>query len=328
MTPRNFTAAAFGILAFASAQAQKPIHVLILDGESAAPYHKWAAETPILKKELQEVGLFDVEVLTAPSADADFSQFHPDWKKYGVVVLNYDAPDARWSADIKTSFEQYMRDGGGLVTIHAADNAFPNWAAFNQMTGVGGWRGRNQTAGPHWFYKDGKLASDAGPGRAGIHGLRQPFQVTVRDTTHPIMRGLPHVWMHQGDELYANLRGPGTMTILATAYSDPNNHGTGVDEPQLMVSRFGKGRVFHSTFGHDGVALSSVDSVVTFQRGVEWAATGKVTQSVPTSFPTATTVSYRADLAAMDPNSTKGLNAMDFPAPPAPQRPSAPPTSH
>ena len=73
------------------------------------------------------------------------------------------------------------------------------------------------------------------------------------------------------------------MTVLATAYSDPANHGTGLDEPQLMVAKFGKGRVFHSTFGHDGVALSSVDAVVTFQRGVEWAATGKVTQPVPST---------------------------------------------
>jgi len=99
------------------------------------------------------------------------------------------------------------------------------------------------------------------------------------------VQGLPKIWMHQGDELYANLRGPGkNMTVLATAYSDPANHGTGFDEPQLLVLRYGKGRIFHTTFGHDGDALSSVDTVVTLQRGVEWAATGKVTQRVPASF--------------------------------------------
>jgi hypothetical protein len=50
-----------------------------------------------------------------------------------------------------------------------------------------------------------------------------------------------------------------------------------------------------------------VDFVVTFQRGVEWAATGRVTQKVPASFPSANIVSYRADLAAMDPAYNKGL---------------------
>jgi hypothetical protein len=52
-------------------------------------------------------------------------------------------------------------------------------------------------------------------------------------------------------------------------------------------------------------------AVVTFQRGTEWAATGKVTQKVPANFPTANTVSYRADLAAMDPLYKNGLNGLD-----------------
>jgi hypothetical protein len=197
------------------------------------------------------------------------------------------------------------------------------------MAGIGGWRGRDEKSGPHWYYQDGKLTSSDKPGRAGSHGLRVPFTVTVRDASHPIMKGLPKTWMHIGDELYANLRGPGGMTVLATAYSDPANRGTGFDEPQVMVSQFGKGRVFHSTFGHDGLALSAVDTVVLIQRGVEWAATGKVTLPVPADFPTANTISYRADLAAMDPNASKGLNPLDMkiparPAGPPPAPPAAP----
>ena len=128
------------------------------------------------------------------------------------------------------------------------------------------------------------------------------------------MRGLPPLWMHQGDELYARLRGPGSnMTVLASAYSDPANGGSGRDEPMLLTTSFGKGRVFHTTLGHDINALSSVDFVVTLQRGAEWAATGQVTQQVPRSFPTANTVSYRADLAALDPGYRLGLDALSAP---------------
>ena len=60
-----------------------------------------------------------------------------------------------------------------------------------------------------------------------------------------------------------------------------------------FATDYGRGRVFHTTLGHDINALSSVDFVVTFQRGTEWAATGKVTQKVPANFPTETAVSPR-----------------------------------
>jgi uncharacterized protein len=77
------------------------------------------------------------------------------------------------------------------------------------------------------------------------------------------------------------------------------------------VLSYGKGRIFHTTLGHDVNGMSGVGFVTTLQRGAEWAATGEVTQKVPPTFPTADTVSYRADLAALDPGFTKGLNPID-----------------
>lgn len=274
----------------------KPIPVMLLDGEQGGPYHAWQETSPYLKRMLDETGKFHVDVVTAPPAGGDFSTFKPDFGKYKVVVLNYDAPDERWPVALRTSFEEYVRNGGGVVVFHAADNAFPGWRAYNLMIGIGGWRGRDEKSGPYWYYKDDKPVSDPSPGKAGSHGARLPFKVVNRVADHPVTKGLPQAWMHVADELYAQLRGPGeNMTILSTAYSDASNRGTGRDEPILMDIRFGKGRVFHTILGHDIAALNSVGFIVTYQRGTEWAATGKVTQKVPADFPTALRPTTRAE---------------------------------
>lgn len=309
---RSIIASILFVLLALPTLAAPSIRVMLLDGESGGPYHKWQMVTPVLKKQLEETGMFQVDVVTAPPANGDFSNFKPEFSKYQVVVMNYDAPDERWSAELKSSFEQYVKNGGGLVIVHAANNAFGKWKEFNEMIGIGGWRGRDENSGPLWFFKDGKLASDPSPGKAGNHGARQPYQIVVRDASHPVMKGLPKVWMHQGDELYTNLRGPGkNMNVLGTAFADPSNRGTNRDEPMLMALSYGKGKIFHTALGHDIAALSCVGAITMLQRGTEWAATGKVTQKAPANFPTATSVSYRTDYAALDPNYKKGLNGMD-----------------
>jgi uncharacterized protein len=295
-----------------SGASKSLIRVAIMDGQSAGAYHNWRLTTPVLKKELEETGLFEVTVITAPAGDGDFSNFKPDLSHYQAIVMNYDGPD--WPADLRKQFENYVNSGGGLVIVHAADNSFPDWQAYNLMTGVGGWRARNENAGPHWYWDDGKMVADASAGSAGQHGARLPFQLTTRAPEHPIMKGLPHIWLHADDELYGKLRGPGkNMTVLATAHSDVKNKGTGRDEPMLMVLNFGKGRIFHTVLGHDVFALSCVGFIATFQRGTEWAATARVTQKVPATFPTKETVSYRVDIAEMDPAFLNGASPVDQP---------------
>ncbi len=265
--------------------AEPNLKAMILTGQNN---HNWEISTPILKRILENTGLFVVDIVQSPPAGGDFSTFKPDFSKYDVVVLDYNGDP--WPEDVKKSFVEYVSNGGGVIVYHAADNAFPEWKEYNEIIGLGGWGNRNEKWGPYIRWRDGKVVRDDTPGPGGAHGTQHAFQVVIRERNHPITRGLPEVWVHAKDELYSHLRGPAkNLTVLATAYSDPAEKGSGEHEPVLFTVNYGKGRVFHTVLGHaqEGTpyALQCAGFIVTFQRGAEWAATGDVTQPIPEDFP-------------------------------------------
>src|SRR5207247_9740172 len=110
--------------------------------------------------------------------------------------------------ETQRAFEEYVRNGGGFISYHAADNAFPEWRAYNEMIGLGGWGGRNEKSGPYIRFRDGRVVRDSTAGPGGHHGKQHELQVIIRDSNHPITKGLPQICMQPQDELDDRLRGP------------------------------------------------------------------------------------------------------------------------
>jgi type 1 glutamine amidotransferase len=266
------------------------LRVLIIDGQNN---HDWKTTTPLMRQILESCGRFDVEVATSPPGGADMSGFRPRFADYDVVLSNYNGD--RWPAATEGDFESFVMGGGGFVVVHAANNAFPDWPAYNRTIGLGGWGGRTERSGPKLYVNDaGSVTRDDSAGNCGHHGPQHEFQVRARDARHPILRGLPSLWMHARDELYDSLRGPAEgLHVLATAYSSPQYDGTGRHEPMLMTLEYGNGRVFHTVLGHADYSMKCVGFIATLQRGTEWAATGEVTLPRPKDFPTSASTSSR-----------------------------------
>jgi type 1 glutamine amidotransferase len=271
----------------ANSSSRKVVYkVLIIDGQNN--HRNMKEGTQMMKSYLEETGLFTVEVASTPEKGGSMANFTPDFAKYDVILTNYNGDP--WSETTNEAFEKFVKNGGGVVVVHAADNAFPKWEAYNKMIGIGGWEGRNEKSGPYVYWDDAKqkIVHDTIAGVGGSHGNQHEFVVKTRTKNHPIMKGLPAQWLHQKDELYDRLRGPaGNMTVLATAFSPKEQKGSGKNEPMLMTLLYGKGRIFHTTLGHETYSQKCVGFITTLQRGTEWVATGKVTQSVPKDFPTA-----------------------------------------
>ncbi len=271
--------------------------VLFLSGQNN---HAWEETNPLLLDILAEPGLFDVmTTLTPPkgSPPEAWDSWNPDFAAHDVVVLDYNGE--MWPERVKTAFETYISGGGSALMVHASNNPFPGWTAYEEMVGML-WRRPDDGTTVFLDPAEQMVRMGPGEGRGAGHGKLHDWQIRVRDTAHPIMQGLPETWLHPHDELYHGQRGPAAnMNILATAYSDTTWGGTGNHELMIWWIPYGEGKVLTFLPGHhwpdqeDERAFYDVGFRTVLNRSVEWLATGNVTIPVPANFPTADAISLK-----------------------------------
>ena len=225
----------------AGAQEEK-LKVLVVTGFDVGA-HNWRDTTQHTVAVLAETGRFDVKVcedlgiLESSSLDS-----------YDVVVLNYGfwtAPDP--SERAKAALLDYVKGGKGLVALHFACSSFQDWDEYSELLGR--------------VWKKG----------TGGHGPRGKFIVNIKDAEHPITQGLDD--FEADDELYAKLTGDAEIEVIASANSDWSNK----EEPIVFVKHYGSGTVVHNVLGHDVRARENPAFQTLLRRGVEFAASRKVT---------------------------------------------------
>jgi type 1 glutamine amidotransferase len=278
--------------------ARPPISVLVVDGINN---HDWRAGTAGIKSILDSSGKFAVDVSTTPPAGSPadaWDQWRPAFSNYQVIVNNFNGghlkDGIRWPARVEQALTAYLEKGGGLVNFHAANNAFLEWPEYNEMIGLG-WRDKSFGPSPTIDQNEQVVVLPAGEGLQPGHGPRHDFVMTMLDPRHQITAGMAKRWMHPSEQLTHGQHASSNPThgavekelhIITYAWSKDS----GRNEPMDWLRTWGRGQIYTTMLGHtwtgeDNPNLRCVGFRTLFARGVEWAATGKVTIAVPADFP-------------------------------------------
>ncbi len=265
---------------------QLKLDVLIVDGVNN---HDWPTATRELKSILLETGRFQIEASTSPPRDAPaeaWSKWRPRFRDYNAVLLNWNGghkeDGLRWPAEVEAALLQYMRSGGGLIVFYAANNAFLKWPEYNEMIGLG-WRDKDFGRGLIVDADEKIVTIPAGQGRNAGHGPRHDFEMKILNADHPITRGLSKRWLQPSEQLTHGQHGPAAnLTILTYAWSKDVHE----NEPMDWVHAYERGRVYTTMLGHTWLNEENPnyrcrEFQTLIARGVEWAASGKVTIPAP-----------------------------------------------
>lgn len=264
------------------------LRVLVVDGYSN---HDWQRTTCLLLGILEPTGLFDLSVATAPAQTNDpaYATWCPAFPDFDVVIQSCNDLGGKgplWPPAARDAFERFVRGGGGVFVLHAGNNAFADWDAYNKIIGLG-WR----TKDFGWALRVGpdETIERIPPGQgAGTSHAARTDRVIHRLGEHPIHAGLPRSWKTPLIEVYTYARGPAeNVTVLSWA-EDP---GTRERWPIEWVIEYGRGRAYNSTFGHvwrdeaDPVDMRCAGFQTILVRALQWLGKRSVTYPVPPDFP-------------------------------------------
>lgn len=226
------------------------IQVLILSGSNN---HNWQQTTPYLESLLYGTGMYEVQITNRPDTLKE-----SEFKKFDVILSNWNSwpeNDLRWPKTTEKALLDFIKKGGGFVTFHASTSAFYSWPEFKEIS-TAAW-----ITDSTW------------------HGKNSPAKIIIENDEHPVTNGMSGFFIF--DELWINAGKNEKFEILGSATNEDISNKGIENQPAIMVSEYGKGRIFHTIMGHDIKAMRNTGFQILLLRAVEWAVTGAVTQKLP-----------------------------------------------
>jgi hypothetical protein len=186
----------------------------------------------------------------------DYGVFEPaNLAKYDAVILNNTTQLKLPDAGKKQALLDFVRQGKGLVGIHAATDSFYDWPEAAAMVG-GLFDGHPWGAGGTWAFK-------------------------LDDPAHPLNRAWGGKGFKLQDEIY-QFKAPYTRAdrrvLVSLDLSDPTTGGvqagvkrTDQDFAVAWLKRYGQGRVFYCSLGHAANVFQDPHVLRFYLDGIQYA---------------------------------------------------------
>jgi type 1 glutamine amidotransferase len=213
-----------GAVLVGPAAAQKPVKVLlVLVGGGP---HDIEKNPPHLEKAIQTAGGMEVTKL-APPAGQQGNAAHlaklAEIKPGDYDVIAFYTVGQRLSPEQETALQSFVEGGGGVVAIHGASASFGN--------------------SDKWFKLIGARFAGHAPGTYTL-------PITIKDTGHPITRGLKDFEIVDEEYTHRFPEGVQRHVIAEFKQRPPNTTEKNNNNDAVWTINAGKGRVVYTALGH------------------------------------------------------------------------------
>ncbi len=218
------------------APSYHPMKALMIVGGQAHDYTTLPFE---LADTLNRRGDVDVDVNT-DVLSLSAKQLEP----YRVLIFN-DCQRPQLSEEFKQAVIHHVQSGKGLVVMHCSLWSYVDWPEWRKMVG----------------------------GHVETHDKYTTYDVVVLDPSHAAMLGVGDRFTITDEPYLVDQRDPSDIVLAETAEPRHDNAGRlrpGPD-PQVWVKRYGKGRIFVTTFGHGAASQQSEPFISLLHNGIRWA---------------------------------------------------------
>jgi cytochrome c len=252
-------------LATLRVDAQKtPIRVLVVTATQGFRHTDAIVESTKRLSEVQAAKEFVFDFTEDPTAlnKANLAKYDVLFLNSSTLAIALDNPNdsaarvaAKWPArgmvlnpvttDQQNAIASFVRDGKGLVAVHAGVDAFYGWQEFREIVGGG-------------LFKN--------------HPYTREARVTIEDPKNPAVAHLAPSVLLKEEFYYLDVNPRPNSHVVASLDLASIGDTTKTDHPLVYLKRYGKGRVYVNVLGHFAETWRRDDYLTSVLQGIRIAA--------------------------------------------------------